>query len=185
MSGARTRHRLQNIDFKHKTADCSVCGRTDIYVWPHTKKGIVRRVCLNKLGESRQDYRRRLRQEQGLPEPIRKPRHLLSQIDVHQMKAVCSICGPTEIRKSSGEYYYCYTKKHKYATEYRRSHGIPPYEPNPAYHRLSQIDLENRRAICSRCGSTKIYTVKQGNRIVSRCCNARRNRDLLNKSISK
>jgi hypothetical protein len=157
-------------------AHCSVCGPTSIYLWPSTQKGTIRRVCINKLRESWQDHRQRLRREQGLPELFSKPRHLLSQIDPQNMRANCSVCGPTDIRKSRGKYYYCYTKKRKYATDYRRSQGIPPYEPNPAHHRLSQIDLENRTAVCSRCGPIRIYTVKQGNGIASRCCNAHRDR---------
>lgn len=169
-------HRLTNIDLEHRTADCSVCGRIEIYVGPQVKNGVIRRVCLNKLRESGQNYTKRIRKEKGLPEQLPTPRHLLSQIDSKKMRAICSICGDTDIgvRYDQGKYkyYYCNTRMRERTAAYRRSKGIPPL--NSSYHRLSNINMNKRTAVCSKCGQVKIYVVRQGAKYKSRCSNAHR-----------
>jgi hypothetical protein len=106
----------------------------------------------------------------------RKPTHHLSEIDCNKMRAVCSICGPTDIRvrhdRGKYSYYYCNTRMRERTATYRRAKGIPL--PSPSHHRLSEVDLENRTAVCSKCGRVKIYVVKQGNKYKSRCSNTLR-----------
>jgi hypothetical protein len=104
------------------------------------------------------------------------PTHSLSQIDVKTMTAICAICGPTDIRKHKGKkspVYICATKKRADDREYRRRHPLTNrWTYPPTAHVLSQIDDENRTAVCSRCGFVKIYVSHVRNSIIRRCSKA-------------
>ena len=99
-------------------------------------------------------------------------RHTLSQIDVKKMKAICAVCGQTDIRKRrAGKYtvYICATKKQEYARAYRLQHAHPRIYPQTA-HVLSNVDYENKTAFCSQCGPVKIYISPRKGRAPDRHC---------------
>jgi hypothetical protein len=142
----------------------------------NNKEGAIKRICINKLRKRSQDYYEKLRKKKVSPEFVRQLRHRLSEIDTKKMRAVCAVCGPTDIlRNGSGKdytNYLCATNRKQSSEAYRRERGIPPR--NPSHHHLSQIDDENKTAVCSRCGSVPIYVSDLGYRIQRRCKNAPR-----------
>jgi len=157
-------HRLTQIDRERRTAVCSVCGPTKFYLADNrTHPGCAARVyCMTRIRESRHVQSRRIQERKRSQNSNWKPRHSLSEIDTEKMTAICSVCGPTDIRKHAGKqkgaFYICATPKRAYKREYYRSHHIPhPRKSRRAGHSLSEIDDKNKIAVCLHCGLVRIY----------------------------
>src|SRR6266498_1078310 len=80
------RHNLYEIDLEHKTAFCTVCGRTEIHVAKTRTNETPKVICINRLREINQADRDRRRLQSGW-----KPRHSLSQLDIETMTAICAV----------------------------------------------------------------------------------------------
>jgi hypothetical protein len=128
-------HRLDNVDLGKQTADCSICGPTQIGVQrdfkhPHWAPKLY---CINWYRKIVRDCQRRRREQARLQDSNWKPKHRLSELDPHTMRAVCSICGPTEILKATTyhnrTFYRCATNIRKQAREYSRLHYKPTGKP--------------------------------------------------------
>lgn len=106
-------HRLTNVDHESRTAICSVCGPTDIYlrgpsqqICAQKQRSYLRQYAKQKREEWRQTHPARPRGRKAkpkTPKPPRKPRvygtqaHILSEINDFQKTAVCAVCGPVKI----------------------------------------------------------------------------------------
>jgi hypothetical protein len=92
-------HILSQIDLAHKTAFCTVCGYTEIHVPDTYEESGSRIVCVQRLKELNpyQKMRRALSPEER--KLARKQRHFLKEIDPELNRAICAICGPTEIHR--------------------------------------------------------------------------------------
>jgi len=174
-TSSKPRHYLYDVDLDHQTAICSVCGYTEIIV-SYTRAGTKARVrCINKVMELWLDgksKRNEIRVEKR-SNPNWKPRHTLTEIDPEAQMAICAVCGPTDIWKTTNKgnvRYYCATKQRDYIRKYKRAHSIGR-SGNP--HALSQIDEENGTAVCAKCGPVK-YEIWFGKKKMNRSCiNAR------------
>ena len=166
-------HHLHEIDREHRTALCSVCGRTEIYVAKSRTDRTPRVFCINRWRESQEANKRRISEKQRL-QPGWKPRHSLSEIDTEKMTAICSVCGLTDIWKSTEKQstrYLCANKERTYQRKYRRNQYTSRIA-NPLFHTLSEIDEDNKNAVCSRCGPVQIYMWQGERKIGRRCSNA-------------
>lgn len=98
-------------------------------------------------------------------------KHVLSGIDVEKLRGICSICGSTALERRTHKestYYYCATNiraKKRKGLRVRRSTHIS----NSIAHKLSQIDIENKVAVCTVCGLVDIY-LWRGTRKIDMCC---------------
>lgn len=172
-------HRLTQIDREHRTAVCSVCGPTEIYVVKsrsHPPRA-ARAYCMNRIRESNKAQSRRLREQKRLQNPDQEPRHSLSKIDADKMTGICSVCGPTDIRKRQvnhkSPFYICAKQKSAYRRKYRLSHYVPqPPKPRRTGHSLSEIDDENKTAVCLQCGPVRIYVSHVKGQVIRRCSKA-------------
>lgn len=164
-----TRHYLFEIDQDKKTAYCSACGWTKIHI-SKTRTGQKTRIrCIKRFREAGKT-KNRISIKRGI-KSTPKLKHVLSEIDVEKLRGVCTICGPTGIEKRTTKgstYYYCATNIRAKAGHGRRvkhsSHII-----NSTAHKLSQIDIENKLAVCSVCGLVEIY-VWRGIWKIDFCC---------------
>jgi hypothetical protein len=170
-----TRHLLYEVDLERKTAFCTACGYTEIYV-PNTRTRTKPKViCINRARElwlDNQAKQNRLRVEKR-SQPGWKPRHTLTEINPETLRAICAICGPTDVRKiTSRRYsrYDCFTKKRNYMRKYKRSRYVARFT-NP--HALSQIDEKNKTAVCAKCGLVEIEIWQGKKKINRRCINVR------------
>jgi len=168
------RHNLFDIDLENKTAFCTVCGKTGIYLPEPRKQKQARPICINRAREIWLDNKekRKLARVDEQSRPNWQPRHKLSEIDTDKLRAICVVCGPTDIRKvGKGQYsrYDCLTKSRNYMRHYRRSHYVAR-STNP--HALSEIDEENQVAVCTKCGSVKIVIWRGKKKTNRRCINA-------------
>ena len=124
-------HYLSDIDIKAKRATCSNCGPTEIVVvinpkhptWSPMIYCITRKREINRIGQ------RRLREKKHARDPNWKPKHSLSKIDSETMRAVCSICGPTDIFKARTDkrnhtLYRCAEQARKYARQHYKPTGV-------------------------------------------------------------
>lgn len=170
------RHYLSFIDFKHEIALCAACGYTEIYIPKSRKQTNPRAICVNKV----RDLWLKYKQKQKLLATGRQLRpgwhlrHTLSEVDTTTLTAICSICGPTDIRKNTAHgytRYACATHIRNYIREYNRSH-YKARSTNP--HALSNIDEEKQTAICAKCGPVKIEIRIGKRKITRRCVNAKR-----------
>jgi hypothetical protein len=169
------RHYLHNIDLEARTALCSACGVTEIYI-PMTRARAKPKVyCVERARELREIHQanqNRIRAELRA-QPGWKPRHSLAEIDTEGLSAVCTICGPTDVRKSVGRKYTrytCATYQRQFLRKYRRSHYIAR-SSNP--HALSEINEEKWTAVCAKCGPVKIEIWLGKKKINRRCINVR------------
>lgn len=95
----------------------------------------------------------------------------MSEIDVEKLRGVCSICGLTDLEKRTNKratYYYCATNIRAKAGKGRRVRRSLNISSSTA-HKLCQIDIESRLAVCSVCGLVDIY-VWRGTRKIDFCC---------------
>jgi hypothetical protein len=171
----KQRHKLSRINLKSQTAFCSVCGYTKIHVAKLRTRNTPKVLCVKRARESRESKQaryRRVRDEQR-SKPGWKPRHSLSEINPQTLTAVCAVCGLTEIRKSikSGYTRYdCATKERAYMSKYQRTHRVGrPANP----HALSQVNEEEKTAVCAKCGPAKIEIWQTRKKINRRCINAK------------
>jgi hypothetical protein len=172
------RHRLYEVNLEQKTAFCTVCGYTEIYIPPTRTRVKPKAFCINRAREIwlENEARNKAAREDRRQRPGWKPRHTLTEIDPETMRAVCVICGPTDIRKiSSGGFtrYECLTMRRNYMRAYNRPRYVAR-STNP--HALSQIDEENRTAVCATCGPVEIDVWQTRKKINRRCINAKRTR---------
>ena len=107
-----------------------------------------------------------------------KIRHSLSSIDKEALTAICAICGLTDvhrktIRSNEKSYtgYVCATRSRQRSSDYRLAHPYTPHprQPGSNTHLLSNVDDENKTAICSQCGPVEIVIYWTGG-YIARCC---------------
>jgi hypothetical protein len=120
-------HRLDNVDLRERTAVCSTCGRTQIVVLKDSKHPDRKPhlSCINRYREIVRDSQRRRRAKARLQNPNWTPKHSLSGIDPEKMRAMCAICGPTDILKATTyhnqTFFRCATNMRKQARDYARA----------------------------------------------------------------
>jgi predicted nucleic-acid-binding Zn-ribbon protein len=167
----KAQHCLSKIDLERKTALCTACGYIEIHVAKSRSGQPIKLTCIRKYQEILDEARRRGREKQLL-RPGWKPRHLLTQLDTKQKTAICAVCGPTEIYPITVEgkiYYQCLKRNRAFRKDkWRADH--PPAN-RKAYHRLFQVDLEKRTAVCALCGPVEIYLWQRKNKTIRRCRN--------------
>ena len=165
-----TRHYLFEINQEKKTAFCSACGWTKIHIYKTRTRQKPKILCIKRYRETTKPQDSLIIKKRLL-KANSKPKHVLSQIDIEMLRGVCSICGPTGLERrthSGSNYYYCATRirtKGGKGRSINRSSNIS----NSAAHQLSQIDIENKLAVCSVCGLIDIY-VWRGTRKIDFCC---------------
>jgi hypothetical protein len=170
------RHFLHDIDLERKTAFCTVCGHTQLYLAQSRGGAKSRVVCIQRASEIQhveKEKRKQLRQEKRL-QPDWQPRHELTEVNPETLTAVCAICGLTDITKSHAKGRVRYTCAIKYRESmrlYKRSHYVPRLT-NP--HALTCIDEKAKTAICATCGSVEIEVWYGSKKINRRCINVKK-----------
>ena len=167
------RHNLHEINLERQTAFCTVCGYTEIHITKSRTRGQAKVYCVSRFQELSQENQKRQREERR-SRPGWKPRHSLSQIDTEKKTATCSVCGPTDIWKDTNKDshgYICAKKARVYGRKYHRNY-YASRRSNPHLHILSQIDEEEKTAVCSICGPVSIYMWQTERKIGRRCSNA-------------
>jgi hypothetical protein len=175
------KHKLYDVDLERKIAFCTACGLTEIFVPGTRKRTSPKPICIARARElsvyrqERQDDIREERQSQ----PGWQPHHILSNINPKTQRAICAVCGPTDIWVNNWNdqtRYYCGTKSREYMRKYRRSH----YVARPTnLHALSEIDEERGTAVCASCGPVKIEVRFGVKKITRGCVNVRKEKEKL------
>lgn len=163
------RHTLYEVDLEHKTAFCTACGRTKIYVSAKGKGKSPKAVCLNRYLVILEAGKEKRRLISG-----KKPMHTLSEIDSEKLTAICSVCGPTDVwkyNKKGFTQYACAFRERDYWRKYKRNYRSST-TTHPNAHALSQIDEEKKTAVCSQCGPVPIYLWQGKKKVGRRCTNA-------------
>jgi len=128
-------HHLDHVDLEQRTAICSICGPTSIYVLrdskhPHRAPSLY---CIIRYREIVRNCQRRRREQARAQNPNWKPKHKVSEIDLEKMRGICAICGPTDILKAATyqdhTFYRCATNIRKQARDYSRLHYKPTGKP--------------------------------------------------------
>ena len=112
-------HVLSGIDLERKTANCSVCGHTQIHVPKNRTSQPSRVYCIRRYGELRKRIAG-FRTTQQQSRPAGKRRHYLSEIDAENMMATCAVCGKTDIYKNTRKgttHYVCGKKVRDYSAQ--------------------------------------------------------------------
>jgi hypothetical protein len=167
------RHLLYEVDLERRPAFCTACGYTEIYV-PSTRiRPTPKPICITRAKEIKEEHQEKksiLDEEKRLL-PTWRPRHTLSEIDPIARTAICAVCGPTDVWKTTnkGIGYVCGRKYRDYEREPGRNRYVGR-SSNP--HALSQIDEEKGTAICAKCGPVEIEIRYGRKNIRRRCINA-------------
>jgi hypothetical protein len=167
-------HSLSEIDREHKTALCTACGYTEIHVARSSTGQPTTIVCIRRFQEIA-DYHRKISLEKARRKPGWKPQHRLSEINTEKKTGICVVCGPTKIYKHIAQgvtYYLCARRLRAANSKYQRARYISSRISDPTAHILSQIDWENKTAVCSLCGPVEIYVWQGKGRTCRRCSNA-------------
>jgi hypothetical protein len=169
------RHTLYEVDLEHRTAFCTVCDYTEIYIAETRTRSKPRTTCINRARELwlNNQTKQSILREKRRSQPDWKPKLKLSEINPNTLRAICAICGPTDVRRviSRGySRYDCVTKTRNYMRKYRRSCYVARFS-NP--HALSEIDEEKKTAVCAKCGPVKIEVSQGRKKINRRCINVR------------
>ena len=88
----RQRHSLSNIDPKTMTANCSICGPTNIWKRSNSYKGRTYYSCGTRSRNYMRTYSRAHRAGRST-----NP-HALSQVNEEAGTAVCATCGPVKVK---------------------------------------------------------------------------------------
>ena len=169
------RHELREIDLERKRAFCSVCGYTEIFVAKARKRTSPMVRCIKRANElyvEKQKLYQRSQEEKRVKSGW-KPRHRLSSMDTETMTAVCAVCGPTDVRqiRHKGHVRYgCANRAREYIRRYQRNHSVGR-STNP--HALSQVNEEEKTAVCAKCGPVKIEIWRTAKKVNRRCINAK------------
>ncbi len=165
----RVKHTLYEVNLERKTAFCTACGYTEIHVAKSRIREKPKVFCIKRFRELNEDAI-----EKRLLRPVRKLRHSLSEVDPEKRTANCSVCGRTDvwirhvhgsIVYLCGRYYRTEERKDKRARRVSRA-------TSPRVHILSEIDEDNKLAVCSLCGPVPIYMWQGKRKIIRRCSNA-------------
>lgn len=92
--------------------------------------------------------------------------HHLENIDLKQRTAICSICGPTSIvvqrdskHPNRAPGITCINRSREIVRDCQRRRREQERAQNPKWkpkHKMSEIDVEKMRGVCSICGPTDI-----------------------------
>jgi hypothetical protein len=93
------------------------------------------------------------------------PKHNLSNVDLENRKATCSVCGDTEIfvkhtPKQHKLVVGCRTKKRTYDLAVQRRIRAQKRLQDPDWkqkHKVTQINFETMTGICAVCGPTEVH----------------------------
>lgn len=175
MSSYTPKHRVTNINLETLTAVCSICGPTRIYLTEGHAPSKRRARCVNRVQETNIAQATRRKSEKRLPDPNRKSRHSILQVDPETMRGMCSVCGPTDVKlRKFGEEYSIYLCARKTRSDQYKAHVRAVsrlHAEKPQDHCLSEINIEKKIALCAECGPVGIYVKRTREEIFYRCGN--------------
>jgi hypothetical protein len=155
------RHNLSSIDIDHRTATCSVCGDTQIFVEYTPKRHELKVGCVEGRKAKQREYDARSRARKHPQSPNWKPQHRLRKVDLVTMTGICAVCGPTIVHRR-GRRHVVYICMNKLVTDARARYGdnhvYKPRRSHPAFLPRSQrenmklIDAHKTTHGCRRCG---------------------------------